>query len=358
MDGQFQQFRIVPHENPSDRWHQNLSRHEHEKPPDVLHAEADPKQIVQLPVVSCTVVVTDYRRGSHGVTEHHCQEDILHVHDGSVGGHAVGAGVAHELHVVGHGHDGSGDIGHQLGHAIISRLADWNPFQLGPPEPEESLVGPQEIQQGKESSHQLGNSRGQCSTSYAPAESGDKYRIQHHVGHPGADGDDQTQFRAFRQVHEGLEHVLKLSGDDEGNADSSVEHRILQHGWGSSQQKDDLLHEDDTQNGDDNTDDGGDLNHHGEVLIGLLFFTLPTGHGDQGGSTRAEDGAEAAENHDGRHHQIDGSEGIFAHKIGHKKTVHHPVEGGEQHHEHSRSAEAQDAPGRKVIRQLNGILWN
>ena len=202
----------------------------------------------------------------------------------------------------------------------------------------------------------MAQSGSDCGSGDAPAESGDKECVKHHIRHPCRYGSRQTELGLFRRDQKALEQVLKHERYGEADADPTVQDAVGKHGVRGTEKTGNRLHKGDPDGGENGTDDDRQPDHHGEIAIGKLPFSLTENAGDERGSAGTDHKAYAADDHDKRHNEIDGGKRGFSDEIGHEQSVHDAVNGDEEHHNDGRQREPEQLPIRKVIGKLDGIF--
>lgn len=89
------------------------------------------------------------------------------------------------------------------------------------------------------------------------------------------------------------------------------------------------------------------------LLFGLFLVSLAQRFGDQRAAARAEHKAHRPQEHQERHDEIHRRERAFTHKVGHKKAVHHAVDGSEHQHDHGGEGKPQKFFTGEMIRETN-----
>lgn len=191
---------------------------------------------------------------------------------------------------------------------------------------------------------------------HTPVENGDEERVQHHVGDAGGHGDEKAQAGLFGGNEEALEHVLQHEGEGEAGNDAAVEDAVGHHGVRRAQQTGHGGHGDDAHGGQHCAQQQCEQYQHGEGAVGLVLLALAQQLGHQGGAAGADHKAHAAQDHHEGHDQVYGGKGRFAHEIGDEQTVHHAVDGREDHHADGGKREAQQLAIREMIGETDGLL--
>ena len=356
MGGQSVEAGIVAHKQPGQGGGQYTGQDRQGHAADGHQQGAFPQEVFQLTVVLRAVVEADHRRAADGVADEDGYEDELDVHQNAVGGDAVLADQAHELEVVEHTHQGGGDVAHQLGGAVAAGLENGAQTQCGGPQAQQAGVGTQEVDQGQYAAHTLAQAGGDGCAGHAPVKNGDEERVQGHVGDAGGHGDEKAQAGLFGGDKEALEHVLQHEGEGEAGDDAAIENAVGHHGVRRAQQTGHGGHGDDAHGGQHCAQQQCEQYQHGEGAVGLLLLALAQQLGHQGGAAGADHKAHAAQDHHEGHDQVYGGKGRFTHEIGYEQTVHHAVDGREDHHADRRKREAQQLAIREMVGETDGLL--
>ena len=271
------------------------------------------------------MVVADHRSRAYGVPQKHRLEDQAHVHQNAVGGDAVLSGVRHQPHVEQHTHQGHGDIAHQLGGAVGTGPPQRFAVKGAAHQPQAAGILPSEVNKGHRAAHQLTQSRGRRRALQPEAEDAYKHGVQHHVGEPRSHRHAEAQLRLLSGGKEALELKLQNIEGQSRQVDGAVDHAAAQQLPLRSHQRRRPGQKQDAQNSQRRATGRRGVDQQREDLVGLLRLSLPHGLGDQGAAAGAEHEADAAQNHQIGHDEVDGGKGGLAHEVGHKEAVHHAV---------------------------------
>ena len=223
--------------------------------------------------------------------------------------------------------------------------------QGGGPQAQQAGVGTQEVDQGQYAAYTLAQAGGDGRAGHTPVKNGDEERVQDHVGDAGGHGDEKAQAGLFGGDEEALEHILQHEGEGEASDDAAIENAVGHHGVRRAQQTGHGGHGEDAHGGENDAQQQGEQYQHGEGAVGFVLFALAQQLGHQGGAAGANHKAHAAQDHHEGHDQVYGGKGRFAHEIGDEQTIHHAVDGGEDHHADGGKREAQQLAIREMIGQ-------
>ena len=85
-------------------------------------------------------MVTDNRRHADGVPDKDGDENKLNVHENTVGGYAVFAGIRKKLEIIDHADNGRGNITHKFGRTVGTGTEQNATFGTGAPKAKETSV--------------------------------------------------------------------------------------------------------------------------------------------------------------------------------------------------------------------------
>ena len=227
------------------------------------------------------------------------------------------------------------------------------PVKPGPTQAQEAGVLPSEVQKGQKPAHNLAHDGGDGRAGDAPAQQPHQHPVQDHVHDPGGHGDVQAQLGLFGGDEEAVELELEHEGRKPQEHDPPVEHAVVRHGQVCAQQQRHRPNDQHACHGDDHARDQGHIDQQREHLIGLFPVLLPQEFADKGAAAGPQHEAQGAQDHEEGHDEVHGGEGGLAHEVGHEEPVHHPVDGGEHHHQYGRQREPQQPPGVEMIRKLD-----
>ena len=260
-------------------------------------------------------MIADNRCRTDGIADEDRHKDKLDIHQHTVGGNTVLPRVFQQLEVVEHADDGCRDVGDQLGGAVCRCGKNRAPFNACPRQMQQTVVWTNKVDKRNDAAYALADTGGNSRTGNTKAEHADKQHIQNHIGTAGRQRRDKTEAWLFGGDKEALKEVLQHERRVEGDDDSAVNDAVLEHCLICAEQNGDGTHEDDADDGNDNTDNQCDPNHHGEIAVCLLGLLFAERFGDKRAATRAKHKADAAEDHDERHNEVDGGERRFADEI-------------------------------------------
>ena len=230
VDGQLTQLPVIAHEELCQRAGQQVGCQGHGNAPHRHQEIALAEHIFELFPVFRSEMEADDGGGANGVAHKNSHKDKAYIHDDPVGRHAVLSQKFQQLKVIDHGGNGAGNIAHKLRSAVAAGLEQRMGLHRRKAEVQSAAVFPvQEKHHGDHRSHGLAQARGQGRSCQAPAEHPHQQRVQHHVGHTGADRGSKPQPGLFRGDQEALEHILEHKGHVKGNDDPAVEHAVRDH---------------------------------------------------------------------------------------------------------------------------------
>lgn len=151
-----------------------------------------------------------------------------------------------------------------------------------------------------------------------------------------------------------MEHALKDKERQGHQEDAAVKHTAVHHAGIGTEEDGDALQKHQAYPAENHTRHKTGHHEHGEDAVGFASVALAKGLGHQSASTRAQYRAYHANQEQERHHQVNGGEGRFAHKVGHEHTVNHAINRGENHHGDGRQREAQQLAVAEMVGEGDG----
>ena len=141
---------------------------------------------------------------------------------------------------------------------------------------------------------------------------------------------------------------------------AGIHHAVFQQLPLGPQQNGNGADKDKAQRRDDHAQPEGHIDKEGKIPVGPLTVPLAEGLGHNGGAAGAEHKAHGGHDHKKGNDEVHRCKGGLARKIGDKKAIHHPVDGGEHHHGDGRQRKTDESFVGEMIGQLNfhGLLPN
>ena len=149
---------------------------------------------------------------------------------------------------------------------------------------------------------------------------------------------------------------MQHEGKREASDDAAIEDTVINHGVRRAQEIGHGTHGEKAHSGENDAQQQSEQHHHREGAVCLILFALAHQLGDKGRAACADHEAHTTQDHDEGHDQIDGGKGGLAGKIGNEQTIHHTVDGREDHHADGGQRKAQQLTVRKVVGKADRLL--
>ena len=349
MPRHLQQLCVIPNENGRQRQGQYLCDEHHQDAGDSHEQQAFAEQAFQFPGVFCAVVIS--HNGSHPnrISNENRNKNKLDIHQDPICRHAVFTREFEQPDIIQHADKRPRYVRHQLRRAVGTSLQQYPAFRPGLCEAQKAAVGPQEIEERQDPTNALADSGGERGAADPPSKSRHKQGVERHIGDTRGDGGRQAELGFFRRRQKGLKDILQHERRIEQQHHPAVNHAVLDHGVGRSEQIGYRPYEQHADNRQDDPGGQGQLDHHGKIPVGLLPIPFADGFRHQCAAAGPDHKTEPAENHNERHHQINGGKGHLTDEVGHEQPIHHPIYRGEYHHHDRREAESPYFFVRKMV---------
>ena len=305
---------------------------------------------MELLFVFRAVVIAYDRTRAHAVADKNRHEDHAHVHENTIGRHAVFARVAHELGVVEHADKAHGDVAHELRRAVGAGSGKCPSVKAEARENEKTAAALlREIDERNHAADKLAERRRERRARKSPAERTYKQRVERHIAHAGGDRHIEPQLRLLRRGKQALEVILQQIKRRGQQNDPSVEHTVSQHFALCAEKLGDHRQKRNAERAETEAQHGRADGQHCEDAVrffGQLFAELFC---NQRAAAGSEHEARTAENHQDRHDEVDSGKGRFAREVRDKEAVYHAIDRREDHHDDRRRSKAQKTPDGKMV---------
>ena len=300
-------------------------------------------------VFRAVVVAYDWAR-AHAVADENCDEDHAHVHENTIGRHAVFARVAHELGVVEHADKAHGNVAHELRRAVGAGSGKCPSVKAESLEDEKTAAALlREIDERNHAADKLAERRRERRARKSPAERTYKQRVERHIAHAGGHGHIEPQLRLLRRGKQALEVILQQIKRRGQQNDSAVEHAVSEHFALRAEKPCNCGQKRNAERAETEAQHGRADGQHCEDAIRCFRLLFAELFRDQRAAAGSKHEARTAEDHQNRHDEVDGCKGRFACEVRDKEAVYHAVDGRENHHDDRRCGKAQKPPDGKMI---------
>ena len=224
---------------------------------------------------------------------------------------------------------------------------------MQPSEAQSARILPAEIDQREHTADQLAERRRSRRADQPPRKYRHKNRVEHHIRHARRDRNEKPELGLFGRREEALEFILQHIKRQRREDDPAIDHAVVQHPTLRAHQARQRAQKKDAKGRDHHGHSGRDPDVHRKDPIGRPVLALAHFHGDERRAARSEHEADAAEDHQQRHNEVDGGKRRFPGVVRHEEAVHDAVDRREDHHHDRRQCEAQQSGIGKMIRKLN-----
>lgn len=236
--------------------------------------QATAEKIFQLIVILCTVVIADYWGNAEGIAENNGVEHHHNIENYGNGSYAVFTGDTHKLVVIKKSNDGSRHIGNHFRGSVDCAVSQHPPFDDRTGQPQQAVVGEQEIDNGQDTADEIAANRSSGRTGNPPAENGDKKIVQNDVGKPRRNDKAQAVMGFFCGDEKGLKHDLEHIDGKPGQHDAAVVHAIVDDFFAGAEKIADRFNKNYADGGKHGADDHNHGDDHGKILTGALVVAF------------------------------------------------------------------------------------
>ena len=206
---------------------QQDGRGRHRKARDERDGQALFEEALELGVILRAVVIADDGCDGDGIAEEKRHEDEAHVHQNTVGIHAVFLGNRHELHVIEYADERGRKVADHLARAVVAGLAEGAEVKARMREAQQRIVRAEKVDKRDERADDLRKRRGERRTEKPEREHVDEQKIEYHVRQPREHRHAQAEVRLFRRRQKALEAVLQHEKRESSQQYAPVEHAVI-----------------------------------------------------------------------------------------------------------------------------------
>ena len=320
---------------------QQDGRGRHRKARDERDGQALFEEALERGVILRAVVIADDGCDGDGIAEEKRHEDEAHVHQNTVGIHAVFLGNRHELHVIEYADERGRKVADHLARAVVAGLAEGAEVKARTREAQQRIVRAEKVDKRDERADDLRKRRGERRAEKAEREHVDEQKIEYHVRQPREHRHAQAEVRLFRRRQKALKAVLQHEKGERDEQHAAVEHTVVDRQLGRADGVGNGAQKENAGAAQDRAADGEHHDEHGEDPVCLVLFALAERFGDERAAARADHKAEGGERHDDGKDEVQRGKRIFADEVRDEKAVDNAVDRRDDHHQNAGRDKAQ-----------------